>query len=190
MNKALVGATALALLAGCTTEPQPVAYQQPGYAPQPGYAAQPAPRDYTLGSACGELGWGKVLGAALGGAAGGAIVSNIARGSGSGVATADGVVGGMLLGGFAGSNVDKVNCQNAMAARQQALAPATPIGQTIQWNDPQSGATGSFTPTREGRAQDGQYCREYTQTIIIGGEQKQGVGRACQQPDGSWRTVS
>lgn len=174
MRAILVGASVALLVAGCTTQGQPGPY---------GTA-----HDYTLGNSCGELGWGKVLGAALGGAAGGAIVSNIARGSGSGVATAAGVIGGALLGGFAGSSIDKVNCQNAMAARQQALAQATPIGQTITWNDPQSGATGSFTPTREGRSQAGEYCREYTQTIVIDGEQKQGVGRACQQPDGSWKS--
>ncbi len=184
MRKILIGVAAAALLAGCTTDPQP-RYYQAGYPPPP----PPAPRNYALGDTCGELGWGKVLGGAIGGAAGGAIVSNIARGHGSGVATAAGVIGGMLLGGFAGSNVDKVNCQEARAAQQRALAPATPIGQTVQWRDPQSGAYGTFTPTREGRAQDGGYCREYSQTIIIGGEEKQGVGRACQQPDGSWKTV-
>ncbi len=185
MRTVVIGMSVAVFLAGCTSEPQRAAYQQPGYPPPP-----PQPRSYTLGDSCGELGWGKVLGGALGGAAGGAIVSNIARGSGSGVATAAGVIGGMLLGGFAGSNIDKVNCQNARAAQQQALAPSTPIGQTIKWNDPQSGANGSFTPTREGRSPNGEYCREYTQTIIIGGEQKQGVGRACQQPDGTWKNVS
>ena len=149
MRTILVGATVALLVAGCTTQGQPGPYG--------------SSHDYALGNSCGELGWGKVLGAALGGA---------------------------LLGGFAGSNIDKVNCQNAMAARQQALAPATPIGQTITWNDPKSGATGTFTPTREGRSDTGQYCREYTQTIVIDGEQKQGVGRACQQPDGSWKSAS
>jgi surface antigen len=184
MRTAVLGVVVAVAVAGCTAQsPPPQPYYGANYAPPP-------PRSNTvLGDSCGELGWGKVAGAAIGGAAGGAIVSNIARGSGSGVATAAGVIGGMLLGGFAGSNVDKVNCTNARAAQAQALQPATPIGQPIQWNDPQSGAHGSFTPTREGRQADGAYCREYTQTIIVGGRQEQGIGRACQQPDGSWKTV-
>jgi surface antigen len=184
MKRAVVGICVAALLAGCTVEsqPRPVAYQP--------YPPPPPPRSAALGDSCGDLGWGKILGGALGGAAAGAVVSNVVRGSGSGIATAAGVIGGMLLGGLAGSNVDKVNCQNARAAQQQALQPTTPIGQTIQWNDPQSNASGTFTPTQESRTASDGYCREYRQTITIGGEQKQGVGRACQQPDGSWKTVS
>jgi hypothetical protein len=32
-------------------------------------------------------------------------------------------------------------------------------------------------------------CREFTVPIRIGKEEKQAVGRACEQPDGSWRIV-
>lgn len=32
----------------------------------------------------------------------------------------------------------------------------------------------------------GQYCREYTQTVYIGGRAVEAYGTACQQPDGSW----
>ncbi len=34
---------------------------------------------------------------------------------------------------------------------------------------------------------DADGCREYTQTIRIGDEEHQAFGRACLQPDGSWR---
>jgi hypothetical protein len=30
-------------------------------------------------------------------------------------------------------------------------------------------------------------CREFTQTVVIGGQTRQAVGRACPQPDGTWR---
>ena len=33
-------------------------------------------------------------------------------------------------------------------------------------------------------------CREFTRTIVIGGEPQQGVGTACLQSDGSWQIVS
>ncbi|MEJ0068267.1 MAG: RT0821/Lpp0805 family surface protein [Pseudomonadota bacterium] len=181
MKQVFVGVAIAALLAGCTVEsqPRPVAYQ-----PYP-----PPPRPTVLGDTCGDLGWGKVLGGALGGAAGGAIASNVVRGSGSGIATAAGVIGGMLLAALPARMSTRSIASRARAAQQQALQPTTPIGQTVQWSDPRSGAAGSFTPTRESRDSSG-YCRDYSQTIIIGGEQKQGVGRACQQPRGSWKTVS
>lgn len=31
------------------------------------------------------------------------------------------------------------------------------------------------------------YCREFTQTISIGGQLQKGIGTACLQPDGSWQ---
>ena len=30
-------------------------------------------------------------------------------------------------------------------------------------------------------------CREFTQTVIIGGQPRQASGKACPQPDGTWR---
>ena len=41
--------------------------------------------------------------------------------------------------------------------------------------------------TRTYQNQSGQYCREFTQTIQVGGESQQGHGTACRQPDGSWK---
>ena len=35
-----------------------------------------------------------------------------------------------------------------------------------------------------------QQCREYTRTIEVGGRLQEGFGKACLQPDGSWRMVS
>jgi surface antigen len=33
----------------------------------------------------------------------------------------------------------------------------------------------------------GQYCREYQQTIVVGGQSQSAYGTACRQPDGSWK---
>lgn len=35
-----------------------------------------------------------------------------------------------------------------------------------------------------------EYCREYTREVIVDGRPAQAYGRACRQPDGSWRIVS
>lgn len=33
------------------------------------------------------------------------------------------------------------------------------------------------------------YCREYTETVVIGGRTHSAYGTACQQPDGSWQKI-
>ncbi len=38
-------------------------------------------------------------------------------------------------------------------------------------------------------AREHEYCREYTKTIRIGGDIHRGYGKACLQPDGSWKIV-
>ena len=38
-------------------------------------------------------------------------------------------------------------------------------------------------------AGDTPYCREFTQTISIGGKIQQGYGTSCRQPDGSWKII-
>lgn len=151
-----------------------------------GCAATPnGPRSF--GDACSSMGWGTMLGGAIGGAGAGLLASGMhADGAGVMVAT----IGGLLLGGAAGSRIDDVDCMKAQQARTQALSAQTPIGQTIVWDNPKTGASGSFTPMREGRSQGGETCREFQQTIIIGGENKKAFGTACLQKDGSWKIAN
>ena len=63
-------------------------------------------------------------------------------------------------------------------------------GETATWRNPDSGNSGTFTPTKTYQQADGTYCREYQQTINVGGEVQQGYGKACRQPDGTWRIQS
>ena len=56
--------------------------------------------------------------------------------------------------------------------------------------DPDSGNTGAVTPVRTYQTSTGQYCREYTQTITIGGEKHKSYGTACRESDGSWKIVN
>jgi surface antigen len=39
----------------------------------------------------------------------------------------------------------------------------------------------------EGQAATSPDCREFTQTVMIGGQPRQATGEACPQPDGTWR---
>ncbi len=74
-------------------------------------------------------------------------------------------------------------------AQEQAQIDATtvPVGSTIVWND--ANASGSVSVLRDGHSSDGQYCREYQQTVTVGGRSEQAYGTACMQPDGAWRIV-
>ena len=79
------------------------------------------------------------------------------------------------------------DAQRAHEHAQIAAARAR-VGETIRWN--RSGASGAVTVLRDGRSASGRYCREFQQTVTIGGRTEQAYGTACQQPDGAWEIVS
>lgn len=123
-------------------------------------------------------------GAILGGLAG----SQIGGGSGRLWATGAGVLLGALVGSEIGSSLDKADMAYAQQANSRAYN--APIGESISWNNPQTGNSGYVTPVRDGNDRAGRYCREYQQTITVGGKNQSGYGTACQQPDGSWQVVN
>lgn len=127
---------------------------------------------------------GGVSGAVLGGVVG----SSMGKGSGQLWATGIGVLLGGLVGSEVGRSLDKADIAYAQKANYDAHS--APIGEAISWNNPDSGNSGSVTTVRDGNDNGGRYCREYQQTIYVGGQQETGYGIACQQPDGTWEIVS
>jgi surface antigen len=124
---------------------------------------------------------GGVSGAVLGGLAG----SQFGKGNGQLVGVGVGALLGTLVGSEIGASLDKADKMYADQATNRAYT--APVGQTISWNNPDSGHSGTITPTREGVSNStGRVCREYTQTIYVGGKQETGVGQACQNTDGTW----
>lgn len=123
----------------------------------------------------------------VGGAIGGGVLGSLV-GHGAGKTAA--IIGGGLLGGFLGNSVGKSldNADRAAyeATSQRALETAQP-GQALPWKNPQSGNSGTITPQNYYQNAQGQYCREYSQTIVVGGQKQDGFGKACRQPDGSWQ---
>ncbi len=128
---------------------------------------------------------GTLLGAGLGGLAG----AQFGSGTGQLVAVGAGVLLGGLLGNEIGKSLDKADQAYAERNAQQTLETA-PIGTTATWVNPDSGNSGSVTPTATYQSADGEYCREYQQTVTVGGEQQSAYGTACRQPDGSWKLVN
>jgi len=70
----------------------------------------------------------------------------------------------------------------------QVKATTAPVGQEIIWNS--NGATGSVVATKEGTNTQGQTCREYQQTVTIGGKNETAFGTACLQADGAWKIIT
>jgi surface antigen len=141
------------------------------------------------GNGPGEFGANKTTAGGLLGAVGGAVAgAQFGSGSGRLAATAAGTLLGALIGSEVGSSLDRADQQ--YARRAQTQAQAAPIGQSIVWSNPESGHTGTVTPIREGRIPStGEYCREFQQTVQVGGQSQQAYGTACRQADGSWRVV-
>src|SRR5919109_1467163 len=123
----------------------------------------------------------------LGGAAAGGLLGAALGGKGTGIAA--GAILGGLIGGAIGDRLDAADRAKASAAASQALE-SVPSGQSVAWRNPDSGNSGVVTPVRTYQTATGQYCREYTQTITVGGERHQSYGTACRQPDGTWKIVS
>lgn len=127
-------------------------------------------------------------GTLLGGVAGGLAGSRFGGGTGKLVAVGIGTLLGAALGNAAGQSMDRADMMYAQQAAGQAYM--APTGATVQWNNPQTGNWGSYTPTRDGTGPYGEPCREFQTSIVVGGQLQQGYGTACRQADGSWRMVS
>jgi surface antigen len=126
----------------------------------------------------------------LAGAAAGAIAgSNIGKGKGNIAAIAVGTLLGAGVGHEIGASLDRADMAYYNSTQQKALETAQP-GQTLPWQNSESGNSGSFTPSNYYTNDNGQYCREYSQTVSVGGKSEQAYGTACRQADGTWKIVS
>jgi surface antigen len=118
------------------------------------------------------------------GAAGGGLIAAAAGASPAGII--GGVLIGGLVGGAVGNALDQKDKEMAQQAAQQAFENSR-SGESSTWQNPDSGNSGSITPTRTYQAPGGGYCREYEQDIIVGGKPEKSYGTACRQSDGSWQ---
>jgi surface antigen len=139
-----------------------------------------------LACATAEGGTSKTAIGAVGGAVAGGILGEVIGGHGGDI-VAGAVVGG-LVGAFAGNILDQRDRQIANETAQRSLE-TTPSGHSSGWQNPDTGNSGSFTPTRTYQQADGTYCREFTQEIVVAGKREQAFGTACRQADGTWKIV-
>ena len=142
-------------------------------------------------TACADLegvgpkeGFGTLGGAAVGGLLG----SMVGGGTGKLAATAGGTLIGALVGHSIGSSLDKADEMYLERSTYTALNHRK-IGKRVAWSNPETGSRGNVRTISEDRS-NGSYCREYQQTVTIGGRSEAVFGRACRQDDGSWQITS
>jgi surface antigen len=103
------------------------------------------------------------------------------------------IIAGALLGALAG---DAIGAQlderdRLLAGRSfQSSMELNPNSQGTGWRNPNTGNSGTVTPTQTYVTAGGQPCREFQQTVIVGGQEQQAYGTACRQADGSWKIKS
>lgn len=123
---------------------------------------------------------------ALGGAVAGGLAGS-AFGSGKGKLIATGI--GAVLGAFTGSEMGKSldRADQLYATQAASMAFSEQPGQPFRWMNPQSGNYGQIvTMAVPAKPQ----CREFTQTIYVGGKAQKAYGQACRQQDGSWEIAN
>ncbi len=128
-------------------------------------------------------------GAVLGGAAGAAACRNMGRGDGNTAMTAlcavAGAAAGYFIGGSIGSSLDNADQAKALSALDTA-----PDNQPVSWQNPNNGNQFTVTPTSTYQTASNANCREYTTEAIINGKRETIYGKACRQPDGTWKDLT
>ena len=95
---------------------------------------------------------------------------------------------GIGLGAMIGQNIGKQLDERdryLMAQTFEHTMEKAPTNSTGQWQNPDTGHGGTITPTNT-IVTNGTPCREFTQTVSIGGQMQEAYGTACRQADGSW----
>lgn len=99
---------------------------------------------------------------------------------------------GTLLGAYHGSEVgrllDRADRRYAEDAAEKSLG-ISPSGYTSHWSNPDTGHTGTFTPTNTYWSNDDLRCRDYDQSITIDERTQNAYGTACRTDDGLWWIV-
>ena len=96
---------------------------------------------------------------------------------------------GIGLGARIGQNIGKQLDERdryLMAQTFEHTMEKAPTNSTGQWQNPDTGHGGTITPTNT-IVTNGTPCREFTQTVSIGGQMQEAYGTACRQADGSWK---
>jgi surface antigen len=128
---------------------------------------------------------GVIAGAVVGGVLGNAV----GHGGGRTGATVAGVIIGGAMGAALTGHLDCEDRSYAYKTYADGFNAGRP-NSAYRWRNPSNGHYGEFQVGDYYNDPDGFRCTRYTQKIYIDGRPQAATGRACQQPDGTWATVS
>ena len=97
-------------------------------------------------------------------------------------------MGGGLIGGTIGSQLDEADRRTALQAEYRALEYSQ-AGNTVDWRGASAGVSGAVTAAQPYRV-GSQDCRQYSQTVSLNGQKQTARGTACRNPDGSWTPLT
>ncbi len=124
-------------------------------------------------------------GTAIGAIAGGVIGNQIGSGRGRVLAT----VGGALLGAIVGNGVYQ-GIRASDEARVARVLESTPSGQTVSWQNPDTGNSFRVTPSPAFKDENQRDCREYKTWAFIDGYERELSGVACRDSQGRWQLMN
>jgi surface antigen len=90
-----------------------------------------------------------------------------------------------LVGSAIGAGLDHSDWAALEAATRAALESG-PTDRALPWRNPDTGSYGTVMPLSSPKA-GVEACRDFEQTVILAGQQRQASGRACRQLDGTWK---
>ena len=85
-------------------------------------------------------------------------------------------------------SLDPEDARRAMAAMGTALDPQG-SGQSVNWDNPASGARGAFHPTGYPYPLDGRICRAFVANVEAAGDAERIEGAACRDKTAEWSLI-
>ncbi|TYC52641.1 hypothetical protein FMN50_17875 [Rhodobacterales bacterium] len=84
-----------------------------------------------------------------------------------------------------GSSDEAIASRNLQQALEKSLS-----GESLRWQNPSNGTSGTVTPVSTWKTANGTYCRSYRERITLGsGESVRRNGVACRSPEAVWRAT-
>lgn len=139
--------------------------------------------------------FGGLAGALVGAIAGGYAGAEFGGGLGQTLFISAGAFSGASVGYEAGTILYPSD-QAAYDNNARMALNTTVNGKVSKWVNPDTGNSGIFTPTKTFMASNGRSCRSYRSTLALKAQgNHRGIishqeGTACQQLDGSWRSIN
>ncbi len=94
----------------------------------------------------------------------------------------------VLLNNELGQSLDASDHRAVAEAQKRALR-ARGVGVSVAWQNEKTGRSGQVRPGPVYQVND-TTCREFTHLMVVDGSQLTARGTACEQGDGSWKTLS